>query len=109
MKCYVNALVTGTEYFSLPLQRPIIDDYIIRKMIKCSSNLDCYMQAAVLCQVIIYQFLCAQWRQSKNIFSSWMILTTAWRSKTYQKNRLASLMQWMHTTVVSGIPHYLNS
>lgn len=52
MKCYVNALVTGTEYFSLPLQRPIIDDYIIRKMIKCSSNLDCYMQAAVLCQFL---------------------------------------------------------
>uniref|UniRef100_A0A1A9WIS6 INTS8 TPR repeats domain-containing protein n=1 Tax=Glossina brevipalpis TaxID=37001 RepID=A0A1A9WIS6_9MUSC len=52
MRCYVNALITGTEYCTIPLQRSIADDYIIRKMIRCSSNLGCHMQATVLCQFL---------------------------------------------------------
>uniref|UniRef100_A0A1A9ZGI3 INTS8 TPR repeats domain-containing protein n=1 Tax=Glossina pallidipes TaxID=7398 RepID=A0A1A9ZGI3_GLOPL len=52
MRCYVNALITGTEYCTVPLQRSIADDYIIRKMIRCSSNLGCHMQATVLCQFL---------------------------------------------------------
>lgn len=43
MRCYVNALITGSER--------IIDECIIRKMIKCSSNLGCYTEAAIFCQV----------------------------------------------------------
>lgn len=52
MKYYVNVLITGSDYCTLNLQKPLVDDYIIRRMIKCSSNLGCYMQATVLCQVI---------------------------------------------------------
>ncbi|XP_055382433.1 integrator complex subunit 8 isoform X2 [Condylostylus longicornis] len=52
MRCYINAIITASEYCSLPLQRSVIDDYIVRKMIKCCTNLGCYMQAAVLCQFL---------------------------------------------------------
>jgi integrator complex subunit 8 len=50
MKYYVASIIIATEYCSLPIQRPLIDENIIRKMIKCSSNLGCYLQSAVLCQ-----------------------------------------------------------
>lgn len=56
MKYYVNVLITGSDYCTLNLQKPLVDDYIIRRMIKCSSNLGCYMQATVLCQVIFINF-----------------------------------------------------
>lgn len=52
MKHFVTVLVTGTEYCTLNLQRPVLDEHIIRRMIKCASNLGCYMQAAVLCQFL---------------------------------------------------------
>lgn len=53
MKYYIQSLVITTEYCSLiTIQRPIIDEGIIKKMIKCSSNLGCFLQAAVLCQFI---------------------------------------------------------
>ncbi|KAH8300099.1 hypothetical protein KR044_009802 [Drosophila immigrans] len=52
MRCYVNALVTGTDYCTLPLQRNVVDDYVIRKMIRCAANLGCHMQATVLCQFL---------------------------------------------------------
>jgi integrator complex subunit 8 len=50
MKYYVQTLIVSTEHCSLPIQRPNIDESVIKKMIKCSSNLGCYLQAAVLCQ-----------------------------------------------------------
>lgn len=56
MSSYVNAIVTGTEYCTSNLEQHI-DDYIIRRMMKCSTNLGCYMQAAVLCQVIEIFFI----------------------------------------------------
>lgn len=50
MASYVSAIITGSEYCTMNIQRQT-DDYIIRRMIKCSSNLGCYLQAAILCQV----------------------------------------------------------
>lgn len=50
MAAYVNAIITGSEYCTVNIQRQI-DDYIVRRMIKCTSQLGCYMQAAILCQV----------------------------------------------------------
>lgn len=50
MKYYVQSLIISTEYCSLPIQRPLVDDFLIKKMIKCSSNLGCFLQSAVLCQ-----------------------------------------------------------
>lgn len=52
MKYYVQSIIIATEYCSLPIQRPLIDENIIRKMIKSSSNLGCYLQSAVLCQFV---------------------------------------------------------
>lgn len=67
MRCYINALITGTDYCNVPIQRNVADDYIIRKMIRCSSNLGCHMQATVLCQVCIVNYLTEQY---SNIISS---------------------------------------
>uniref|UniRef100_A0A182JBU6 INTS8 TPR repeats domain-containing protein n=1 Tax=Anopheles atroparvus TaxID=41427 RepID=A0A182JBU6_ANOAO len=50
MRYYVTALISGTEYCTVHLQRPLFDDFLIRRMIKCSSALGCFVQAAVLCQ-----------------------------------------------------------
>ncbi|XP_052860400.1 integrator complex subunit 8 [Anopheles cruzii] len=50
MRFYVTALISGTEYCTVHLQRPLFDDFLIRRMIKCSSSLGCFVQAAVLCQ-----------------------------------------------------------
>lgn len=50
MKFYVQSIIIATEYCSLPIQRPLTDENIIKKMIKCSSNLGCFLQSAVLCQ-----------------------------------------------------------
>lgn len=52
MKYYVQSIIIATEYCSLPIQRPLLDEGLIRKMIKCSSNLGCFLQAAVLCQFL---------------------------------------------------------
>ena len=50
MRYYVTALISGTEYCTVHLQRPLVDDFLIRRMVKCSTNLGCFVQAAVLCQ-----------------------------------------------------------
>uniref|UniRef100_A0A182YDD3 INTS8 TPR repeats domain-containing protein n=1 Tax=Anopheles stephensi TaxID=30069 RepID=A0A182YDD3_ANOST len=50
MRYYVTALISGTEYCTVHLQRPLFDDFLIRRMVKCSTNLGCFVQAAVLCQ-----------------------------------------------------------
>lgn len=50
MKYYVQSIIIATEYCSLPIQRPLIDENIIKKMVKCSSILGCFLQSAVLCQ-----------------------------------------------------------
>lgn len=52
MKYYVTVLITGSEYCTVPLVRPTIDEHIIRRMIKCTTNLGSYMQAAILCQFL---------------------------------------------------------
>lgn len=51
MKYYVNAIITSTDYYCLPSHRTL-DEFIVRRMIKCSTNLGCFMQAAVLCQFL---------------------------------------------------------
>ncbi|XP_035792559.1 integrator complex subunit 8-like [Anopheles albimanus] len=50
MRCYVTVLISGTEYCTVHAQRPLLDDVLVRRMIKCSSNLGCFVQAAVMCQ-----------------------------------------------------------
>ncbi|KAJ6650141.1 Integrator complex subunit 8, partial [Pseudolycoriella hygida] len=52
MACYTNVLITGSEYCTSHLQRPIIDDYMVKRMIKCCLNLNNNMQAAILCQFL---------------------------------------------------------
>uniref|UniRef100_A0A182MXX2 INTS8 TPR repeats domain-containing protein n=1 Tax=Anopheles dirus TaxID=7168 RepID=A0A182MXX2_9DIPT len=50
MRYYVTALISGTEYCTVHLQRPLFDDFLIRRMVKCSTSLGCFVQGAVLCQ-----------------------------------------------------------
>jgi integrator complex subunit 8 len=71
MKYYVQSIIISTEYCTLPMQRPLIDENIIRKMIKCTSNLGCFLQSAVLCQFTeeidyITAFKCIQEKSSNN-------------------------------------------
>lgn len=131
MACYVSTILTGSEYCTLHLQRQI-DDYIIRRMIKCSSSLGCYMQAAILCQVSYRVSALLAFRLSQIwfihiylsstyifcfIFSFWRISTTVWRSKRLPieqhlkqlpKSRPTSRTQWIRITIVFGTQLYLN-
>lgn len=50
MRYYVTAVVSASEYCTTHLNRPIIDDLLLRRMIKCCSNMGCHVQAAVLHQ-----------------------------------------------------------
>lgn len=52
MRQYVSALIICTDYCTSPIQKQLIDDYTIKRMIKCSNQLGCYIQAAVLCQYL---------------------------------------------------------
>lgn len=51
MKYYVNAIIISTDYCTIQPHRTL-DEFIVRRMIKCSTNLGCFMQAAVLCQFL---------------------------------------------------------
>lgn len=50
MRYYVTAVISASEYCTLHLGRPIVDDLLLRRMIKCCSNMGCHVQAAVLHQ-----------------------------------------------------------
>ncbi|KAL5273121.1 INTS8 family protein [Megaselia abdita] len=52
MKLYVSALIAGTENCTIPITKQLADDQTIRKMIKCTSHLGCYMQSVLLSQFL---------------------------------------------------------
>lgn len=57
MRKYIEAIIVGSDYMTLPLNKPLIDDTLIRRMIKTCFNLGCNTQAAVLCQVIFILYI----------------------------------------------------
>lgn len=67
MSSYVNSILTGSEYFLMNLEHNT-DDYIVRRMIKCCSNLGCFMQAAVLCQVMFLLYTFYKWFNDLHFF-----------------------------------------
>ncbi|XP_076765909.1 integrator complex subunit 8 isoform X2 [Xylocopa sonorina] len=52
MKYYLEAIMVASDLFSQPIPRLQIDDLVYRRMIKCCAHLQCYTQAAVLCQFL---------------------------------------------------------
>ncbi|XP_076239137.1 integrator complex subunit 8 [Calliopsis andreniformis] len=52
MKYYLEAIMVASDLFSQPVPRSQIDDLVYRRMIKCCAHLQCYTQAAVLCQFL---------------------------------------------------------
>ncbi|EZA60979.1 hypothetical protein DMN91_004729 [Ooceraea biroi] len=52
MKYYLEAIMVASDLFSQPTPRAQIDDLVYRRMIKCCAHLQCYTQAAVLCQFL---------------------------------------------------------
>ncbi|KAI4500613.1 hypothetical protein M0802_004205 [Mischocyttarus mexicanus] len=52
MKYYLEAIMVASDFFSQPIPRIQIDDLIYRRMIKCCAHLQCYTQAAILCQFL---------------------------------------------------------
>lgn len=52
MKYYLEAIMVASDLFSQPIPRTQIDDLVYRRMIKCCAHLQCYTQAAVLCQFL---------------------------------------------------------
>ncbi|XP_014294025.1 integrator complex subunit 8 [Halyomorpha halys] len=49
---YLEAAAVVTEHFSRPLHRNILEDHIIKRMIKSCSQLQCHTQAGILCQLL---------------------------------------------------------
>lgn len=120
----MNAILTGSEYFTLNLDQHI-DDYIIRKMIKCCSNLGYSMQATVLCQVIMVPFFFfTQKNIDKNVILGFYIFPSSskrsiihWHSKRYRIELHSKVhqikqsyfqMQWILTWTAYGIQHCLS-
>ncbi|EFN80014.1 integrator complex subunit 8 [Harpegnathos saltator] len=52
MKYYLKAIMVASDLFSQPILRTQIDDLVYRRMIKCCAHLQCYTQAAILCQFL---------------------------------------------------------
>ncbi|PBC29892.1 Integrator complex subunit [Apis cerana cerana] len=52
IKYYLEAIMVASDLFSQPVPRSQIDDLVYRRMIKCCAHLQCYTQAAVLCQFL---------------------------------------------------------
>ncbi|XP_071579185.1 integrator complex subunit 8 isoform X3 [Temnothorax nylanderi] len=53
MRYYLEAIMIASDLFSQPItSRSQIDDLVYRRMIKCCAHLQCYTQAAVLCQFL---------------------------------------------------------
>ncbi|KAF3423732.1 hypothetical protein E2986_09347 [Frieseomelitta varia] len=52
IKYYLEAIMVASDFFSQPIPRSQIDDLVYRRMIKCCAHLQCYTQAAVLCQFL---------------------------------------------------------
>lgn len=51
---YLEAAAVVTEHFSRPLHRNILEDHIIKRMIKSCSQLQCHTQVSVIYSVIIF-------------------------------------------------------
>ncbi|XP_033225261.1 integrator complex subunit 8 [Belonocnema kinseyi] len=52
MKFYLKAIMVSSDLFTQPVPRMQIEDFVYRRMIKCCAHLQCYTQAAVLCQFL---------------------------------------------------------
>ncbi|KAK9505233.1 hypothetical protein O3M35_009329 [Rhynocoris fuscipes] len=49
---YLEAAIAGSEYFTRPLHKNVVEDHIYKRMIKSCTALQCHTQAGVLCQFL---------------------------------------------------------
>ncbi|XP_073976542.1 integrator complex subunit 8 [Rhodnius prolixus] len=49
---YLEAAIAGSDYFSRPLHKNVVEDHIYKRMIKSCTALQCHTQAGVLCQFL---------------------------------------------------------
>ena len=89
IKYYLEAIMVASDFFSQPIPRSQIDDLVYRRMIKCCAHLQCYTQAAVLCQ-----------------FLEEVDYTLAFKWQLVIKKVARQQMLWMHITIVFGILQY---
>lgn len=52
MRYYVESLVVTTDHFNQPFMKGNGDDNVIKRMIKCCSQVNCHTQAAILSQFL---------------------------------------------------------
>lgn len=52
IKYYLETLIFATDYFNQPPSKPLVDDHIFKRMIKCCTQINCHTQAAILCQFL---------------------------------------------------------
>nr|XP_018903528.1 PREDICTED: integrator complex subunit 8 [Bemisia tabaci] len=52
LKCYLQSIISVSDFFSRPLTRTLVEDAVFKRMIKACMSLQCYTQAAVLCQFL---------------------------------------------------------
>ncbi|XP_026812278.1 integrator complex subunit 8 [Rhopalosiphum maidis] len=49
MKWYLEAIVIVSDYFARPVLKPMIEDYVYKRMMKCCMQMQNFTQAAILC------------------------------------------------------------
>ncbi|XP_050529627.1 integrator complex subunit 8 [Daktulosphaira vitifoliae] len=49
MKWYMEAIVIVSDYFARPILKPMIDDYVYKRMVRCCMQMQNFTQAAILC------------------------------------------------------------
>lgn len=52
LRYYLEAGAVASDYFTQPVPKTAVDDFVYKRMIKCCSQLQCHTQAAVLCQFL---------------------------------------------------------
>lgn len=52
LKYYLEAGAVCSNFFTQPVPRPVFDDQVYKRLIRCCSQLMCHTQAAVLCQFL---------------------------------------------------------
>ncbi|XP_065215159.1 integrator complex subunit 8 [Planococcus citri] len=52
LKYYLKALVAASDYFIRPVPKNIIEDFTYKRMVRCCMEIQCFTQAAVLCQFL---------------------------------------------------------
>lgn len=52
LRYYLESIIISTDYFNQPVCKASVEDHVIKRMIKCCTNINCHTQAAILTQFL---------------------------------------------------------